>query len=166
MKNGHANGNGVPDVMEGRDEKEQTPISEFILSHYDRHTGQFPKGETAVLTAIEKDYGEQYINPAKSFIEAINAKFEEINGYKDPDLTEKDRYGKKRMGPQITGNPKADRIVLAMIADGASIGSIRKKANLDSIQLSKLRHYMAMKRRQPKQNESDELGDILRIAGI
>ena len=69
--------------MEGHDEKQQTPISEFILSHYDRHTGQFPKGETAVLTAIEKDYGEQFINPAKSFIEAINAKFEEINGYKE-----------------------------------------------------------------------------------
>ena len=155
-----ANGNGVPDVMEGRDEKEQTPISEFILSHYDRHTGQFPKGETAVLTAIEKDYGEQYINPAKSFIEAINAKFAEINGYKDPDLTEKDRYGKKPMRPTITGNPKTDRIVSAMLADGESLSRIRKKVNLSSIQLEKLRNYMAM------QNESDELDDIRRIAGI
>ena len=144
-------------------EDDETPITEFILSHYDRHTGQFPKSETAVLTAIEKDYGEKFIEPAKSFIEAINAKFEEINGYKDPDLIEKD---KKRMRPQITGNPKTDMIVLAMIADGESIGSIRKRANLDSIQLSKLRHYMAMKRRQPKQNESDELDDIRRIAGI
>ena len=67
---------------------EQLPVTEFVLSMYDRHTGQFPKGETAVLTAVEKDYGEQYINPAKAFIEAINAKFEEINGYKDPDLEE------------------------------------------------------------------------------
>ena len=155
-----ANGNGVPDVMEGQDEKQQTPISEFILSHYDRHTGQFPKGETAVLTAIEKDYGEQYINPAKSFIEAINAKFAEINGYKDPDLTEKDRYGKKPMRPTITGNPKTDRIVSAMLADGESLSRIRKKVNLSSIQLEKLRNYMAM------QNESDELDDIRRIAGI
>ncbi len=64
-------------------EDEQTPITEFILSMYDRHTGQFPKGETAVLTAIEKDYGEKYITPAKQFIEAINSKFAEINGYKD-----------------------------------------------------------------------------------
>jgi len=46
---------------------------------FDRETGQFPKGETAILTAIEKDYGEQYINPAKAFIEAINAKYEELN---------------------------------------------------------------------------------------
>lgn len=62
---------------------EQLPVTEFVLSMYDRNTGQFPKGETAVLTAVEKDYGEQYINPAKAFIEAINAKFEEINGYKE-----------------------------------------------------------------------------------
>ena len=65
---------------------EKIPVTEFILSMYDRETGQFPKGETAVLTAVEKDYGEQFINPAKQFIEAINAKFEEINGYKDPEL--------------------------------------------------------------------------------
>jgi len=64
------------------------PVTEFILSLFDRETGQFPKGETAVLTAIEKDYGEQYINPAKAFIEAINAKFEEFNGYKDPETNE------------------------------------------------------------------------------
>ena len=67
-------------------EDDQTPITEFILSHYDRHTGQFPKGETAVLTAVEKDYGEQYIAPAKQFIEAIHAKFEEFHGYKDPEI--------------------------------------------------------------------------------
>ena len=41
----------------------------FIL--FDRETGQFPKGETAVPTAIEKDYGEQYIEPAKQFIEKL-----------------------------------------------------------------------------------------------
>ena len=67
---------------------EKIPVTEFILSMYDRETGQFPKGETAVLTAVEKDYGEEYINPAKSFIEAVNAKFEEFNGYRDPELQE------------------------------------------------------------------------------
>ena len=90
--------------------KNKHPISEFIPSYYDRHTGQFPKGETAVLTAIEKDYGEQYINP-QNHLEATHAKFAEINGYKDPDPTEKDRYGKKSAYPTITGNPKMDRIV-------------------------------------------------------
>lgn len=91
-----ANGNGVPDIMEDTDtmteyeqwadeiveagldtepEEEKIPVTEFVLSLFDRETGQFPKGETAVLTAIEKDYGEQYIDPAKSFIEAINEKY-------------------------------------------------------------------------------------------
>ena len=63
--------------------KPQTPVTEFILSLFDRETGQFPKGETAVLTAIEKDYGEQFITPAKGFIEAISAKYEQ---FKDPDF--------------------------------------------------------------------------------
>ena len=58
---------------------EKTPLGEFILSYFDRESGQFPKGETSVLTMIEKDYGEQYINPGKAFIEAITAKFEELN---------------------------------------------------------------------------------------
>ena len=53
------------------EEEQKTPVPEFILSLFDRDTGKFPKGETAVLTAIEKDYGEQYINPAKRFIERI-----------------------------------------------------------------------------------------------
>ena len=65
--------------------KPKTPLGEFILSLFDRESGQFPKGETAVLTAIEKDYGEQYITPAKEFIKKITAKFEQ---FKDPDLEE------------------------------------------------------------------------------
>lgn len=57
------------------------PVTEFVLSLFNREDGTFPKGETAVLTAIEKDYGEQYIEPAKQFIERIQATFEQ---YKQP----------------------------------------------------------------------------------
>ena len=60
-------------------EEQKIPVTEFVLSLFDRDQGSFPKGETAVLTAIEKDYGEQYIEPAKKFIEAIMSKFEEFN---------------------------------------------------------------------------------------
>ena len=74
--------------LESEEEAPQIPMTEFILSHYDYTTGQFPKGETAVLTGVEKDYGEQYINHAKKFIEMINAKFEEVHGYKDPDFVD------------------------------------------------------------------------------
>ena len=63
--------------------KEKTPLPEFILSYFDRETGQFPKGEPAVLTMVEKDYGEQYIEPAKQFIEMINNKVAEMYGYRE-----------------------------------------------------------------------------------
>ena len=74
------------DVTVGKDgalsldgeEEQKTPLGEFILSYYDRQTGQFPKGETAVLTAVEKDYGDKYVSVAQKFIEAVNAKFEQF----------------------------------------------------------------------------------------
>ena len=75
-----------PDGDEITLEKDQkTPLGEFILSYFDRHTGQFPKGETAVLTMVEKDYGEEFIEPAKAFIEQINNLVSEKFGYKEPE---------------------------------------------------------------------------------
>jgi len=72
------NNKGQLSKDDGTEEKEQkTPLGEFILSYFDRENGQFPKGETAVLTMVEKDYGEQFIEPAKAFIEQITAKFDE-----------------------------------------------------------------------------------------
>jgi hypothetical protein len=68
--------------------EQQIPVTEFVLSMFDRKSGKFPKGETAILTAIEKDYGESYINPGKAFIEAITAKFEELNGSQEPMIDE------------------------------------------------------------------------------
>ena len=58
-------------------ETEQLPITEFILSHYDQETGSWPRGETAVLTGVEKDYGEQYIETAKQFIDKINETYQQ-----------------------------------------------------------------------------------------
>jgi hypothetical protein len=87
--------------------KQSIPVTEFILSMYDRETGQFPKGETAVLTAVEKDYGENLINPAKQFIEAINQKFQEYNGYNaDADGVLMDDDVEERL---IDPKPKSDR---------------------------------------------------------
>lgn len=69
---------------ESPEEKEaKTPLGEFILSYFDRETGQFPKGPTAVLTMVEKEYGEQYIRPAQEFIERIDAKVAEVMGYRE-----------------------------------------------------------------------------------
>jgi hypothetical protein len=64
--------------------EKKVPVTEFVLSLYDRNTGTFPKGETAVLTAIEKDYGESFIEPAKQFIERINQTFEQFQMEQSP----------------------------------------------------------------------------------
>ena len=73
--NGKKKGDKVkgPDGDEITLEKEKTPIGEFILSYFDRENGTFPKGETAVLTMVEKDYGEQYVEPAARFIQKVES---------------------------------------------------------------------------------------------
>lgn len=77
-----------PDGDEITIEKEQkTPLGEFILSYYDRENGVFPKGETAVLTMIEKSYGDQYIKPASQFIERLGQVFEKYQARKMSDFT-------------------------------------------------------------------------------
>ena len=77
--NGEEPGNEIdgPDGKKIKLEKEQkTPLGEFILSFYDREQGVFPKGETAILTMVEKDYGDRYIKPASKFIERLGQVFE------------------------------------------------------------------------------------------
>ena len=114
-------------------------VTEYVLSMYDRETGQFPKGETAVLTAVEKDFGEQFIDPAKQFIEMINAKFEDFNGYKDPDLMDDEemdesgilykagvkKYGKKGM--------QAIQSAAGKGANQEEIGAIKDKHMKDDL---------------------------------
>jgi hypothetical protein len=59
-------------------DKQKTPLGEFILSYFDRQNGTFPKGETSVLTSIQKDYGDQYVKPAAKFIERITNTYNEM----------------------------------------------------------------------------------------
>jgi len=68
-------------------EKEKTPLGEFILSYYDRQQGVFPKGETAVLTMVEKSYGDKFIKPASQFIERLGQVFEKYQARKMSDFT-------------------------------------------------------------------------------
>jgi hypothetical protein len=59
-------------------EKKKTPIGEFILSYFDRDVGKFPKGQTAVLTAVQKEYGDEYVKPSMEFIKKITGKMDEF----------------------------------------------------------------------------------------
>ena len=83
-------GMGETDNVETDEKKQKTPLGEFILSYFDREQGAFPKGETAVLTMVEKDYGERFIEPAKAFIEQIQATYEEIQMRTQPQQMEVD----------------------------------------------------------------------------
>jgi hypothetical protein len=65
-------------------ENEKTPLGEFILSYYDKETGEFPKGETAILTMVEKDYGNEFIEPAKAFITRV---YEVTEEYREPEVS-------------------------------------------------------------------------------
>jgi hypothetical protein len=67
-------------------EKPKSPIGDFILSFYDRNTGQFPKGETAVLTMVEKDYGDHYVPMATEFINRIHSTFEQFSISENPEI--------------------------------------------------------------------------------
>ena len=97
VKKAKMNGKKKGDKVDGPDgdeitleKDEKTPLGEFILSYYDRENGSFPKGETAVLTMIEKDYGEEFIEPAKTFIEKVNQTFEEFQMRANPQQMETD----------------------------------------------------------------------------
>ena len=67
--------------------EQKTPLGEFILSYYDRQQGVFPKGETAVLTMVEKSYGDRYIKPASQFIERLGQVYEKYQTRKMADFT-------------------------------------------------------------------------------
>ena len=84
-------------------EKDKTPIGEYIMSHFDVQTGKFPKGETAVLTAIEKDYGEQYVRNASRFIERLGHAFETYKMRVNAGLEEGsfDDFGLKDLGKEL-----------------------------------------------------------------
>jgi len=96
-----------PQGMEPMDQPQQPelPIGEFILSYFDRENGTFPKGETAVLTMVEKQYGEQYVEPAAKFMkkvettiahkkaeEAANSRYPETELAKQGEIDERSQF--------------------------------------------------------------------------
>lgn len=47
-------------------QKNQIPLDEFIKGMYDYTSNAFPKGETAVLTAVQKQYGDEMVDEAQA----------------------------------------------------------------------------------------------------
>ena len=54
----------------------QEEVIEFIKSMYDEQTGSFPKGETGVMIAVEKQFGEDVTELASTVIKELSAIYE------------------------------------------------------------------------------------------
>ena len=57
-----------------KDKEEKSPgvrLAELVKSYYDYTTNQFPKGETAVITACEKEFGDKAIPVAQKMIDRL-----------------------------------------------------------------------------------------------
>ena len=59
---------GQGDELKG---KQETPLDEFVKSMYDYTQNAFPKGETAVLTAVQKKYGDEAVRDAQQVIREL-----------------------------------------------------------------------------------------------
>jgi hypothetical protein len=60
----------APDELHDKEE-EELPLDEFIKGHFDYTTNQFPKGETAVMTAVEKKYGDEAMRDAMTIMKEL-----------------------------------------------------------------------------------------------
>jgi len=193
-KDGKKKGDKIqgPDGDEITLEKDQkTPLGEFILSYFDYTTGQFPKGETAVLTMIEKDYGEKFIEPAKQFIEKINNRVSEVMGYRDPELMDEGDYEEDdlytvRQGDTVyslskhSGTPVGDIIEINGLDDDAEIqvGQQLRVPGINQIGASpatpgatrgidpKDNYSKDDFERLVNQGKNEEFNDIKRLAGL
>jgi len=68
-------------------QKNEIPLDEFIKSLYDYTTNSFPKGETSVLTSVQKQYGDEMVDEAQAIMsellqgqEAEMAKIQKLAG--------------------------------------------------------------------------------------
>jgi len=151
------------------------PVTEFILSYFDRESGQFPKGPTAVITMVEKEYGKQYIRPAQAFIEKIDQRVAELMGYREAPIEEdnieegflKNLVGDVRNafkpGVQVTPNMvKELEAGLAAIKAGGQ-PTPRQQKTMDTFMSDTLPKEL---QKMGISLESREQTDILKLAGL
>ena len=53
-------------------------VKEFVESFFDAETGKFPKGETGVMVAVDKKFGDSAVPVAKKVIEMLKVKSEQM----------------------------------------------------------------------------------------
>ena len=70
----------APEEKPQKEMEEEIPINEvedFVKSLYDSHTGNFPRGETGVLSSVGKKFGDSAVPVAQSVIENLKQSFDE-----------------------------------------------------------------------------------------
>lgn len=123
-------------------EDDKTPLGEFILSYYDRENGVFPKGETAVLTMIEKSYGDQYIKPASQFIERLGQVFEKYQQKKLGEVEVEENFLSRMIGAK-TARP-ADFVKKATEISNRYQSLVTTGTSSSAEQSSKMLHELYM----------------------
>lgn len=68
----------VEEVFADKQEGSANELIEFVKSMWDRETGNFPKGETGVLIACEKKFGDDVVPMAKQVIGKLSSLHEVI----------------------------------------------------------------------------------------
>lgn len=84
---------GAGDEMK---QKNEIPVEEFVKSMYDYTHNAFPKGETAVLTSVQKEYGDEAVDEAGQVIQELlagrdreMARIQQLAGVRQPKSTNK-----------------------------------------------------------------------------
>jgi hypothetical protein len=143
------------DTEEGMDPNEQkTPLGEFILSYFDRQEGAFPKGETAVLTMVEKEYGDQYVKPAQQFIGRLHKVVSEYSVEEDSK-----RWKQTSMDPKLA--------ILKFGADNVKIkkGGLNNGKDMVSVLTDDAEQDTSIVM-EPTVAQDEDLSNIRRLAGL
>ena len=143
---------GPDDSMEQDEQK--TPLGEFILSYFDRQEGAFPKGETAVLTMVEKEYGDQYVKPAQQFIGRLHKVVSEYSVEEDSK-----RWKQTSMDPKLA--------ILKFGADNVKIkkGGLNNGKDMVSVLTDDAEQDTSIVM-EPTVAQDEDLSNIRRLAGL
>ncbi|SVC85514.1 uncharacterized protein METZ01_LOCUS338368, partial [marine metagenome] len=74
-----------PKTDEPEEEPKEDPknLDEYIKSFFDYTTNSFPKGETGLLTSVQKKFGDEHVRNAEAIIQKLMlGKDKEINRIK------------------------------------------------------------------------------------
>ncbi len=104
--------------MEDSVSSKQEEVVEFIKSMYDEQSGSFPKGETGVLIAVEKQFGEDVTELASTVIKELSAIYESnqirklagLGEQQMPPMMDPDAIMQQQMQQMMQRNPKLQNI--------------------------------------------------------